>query len=111
TIAMSDVLVLPNKREILNGYEEKAATVEKKFRRGKLSAAERHESLVNLWKAATSEVGEKVEALYPDDNPIPMIVKSGAAGNMGQIHSLAGMKGMVTNPRGEYITRPIKTSF
>ena len=111
TIAMSDVLVLPNKREILNGYEEKAATVEKKFRRGKLSAAERHESLVNLWKAATAEVGEKVEALYPDDNPIPMIVKSGAAGNMGQIHSLAGMKGMVTNPRGEYITRPIKTSF
>ena len=85
--------------------------MEKKFRRGKLSAAERHESLVNLWKAATAEVGEKVEALYPDDNPIPMIVKSGAAGNMGQIHSLAGMKGMVTNPRGEYITRPIKTSF
>ncbi|MEJ6018880.1 DNA-directed RNA polymerase subunit beta' [Corynebacterium sp. H113] len=111
TIAMSDVLVLPNKREILNEYEAKAVTVEKKFRRGKLSAAERHESLVNLWKAATAEVGEKVEALYPDDNPIPMIVKSGAAGNMGQIHSLAGMKGMVTNPRGEYITRPIKTSF
>ncbi|MDO5730866.1 DNA-directed RNA polymerase subunit beta' [Corynebacterium sphenisci] len=111
TIAMSDVLVLPDKREILDSYEQKANTVEKKFRRGKLSKAERHESLVNLWKAATAEVGEKVEALYPDDNPIPMIVKSGAAGNMGQIHSLAGMKGMVTNPRGEYITRPIKTSF
>ena len=111
TIAMSDVLVLPNKKEILDSYEQKADTIEKKFRRGKLSAAERHESLVNLWKAATAEVGEKVEGLYPDDNPIPMIVKSGAAGNMGQIHSLAGMKGMVTNPRGEYITRPIKTSF
>ncbi|WP_027019786.1 DNA-directed RNA polymerase subunit beta' [Corynebacterium sputi] len=111
TITMADVLVLPNKAELLDSYEQKAETVEKKFRRGKLSSAERHESLVNLWKAATAEVGQKVEALYPDDNPIPMIVKSGAAGNMGQIHSLAGMKGMVTNPRGEYITRPIKTSF
>ena len=111
TIAMSDVLVLPNKKEILDSYEQKADTIEKKFRRGKLSPLERHDSLVNLWKAATAEVGEKVEGLYPDDNPIPMIVKSGAAGNMGQIHSLAGMKGMVTNPRGEYITRPIKTSF
>ena len=52
-----------------------------------------------------------MEDLYPDDNPIPMIVKSGAAGNMRQIWTLAGMKGMVVNSRGEYITRPIKTSF
>ncbi|WP_448851618.1 DNA-directed RNA polymerase subunit beta' [Corynebacterium sp. 335C] len=111
TIAMSDVLVLPNKREILDEYEQKANAIEKKFRRGKLAKQERHDALVTLWKDATSKVGSMVEGLYPDDNPIPMIVKSGAAGNMGQIHSLAGMKGMVTNPRGEYITRPIKTSF
>ncbi|MDN6676378.1 MAG: DNA-directed RNA polymerase subunit beta', partial [Corynebacterium variabile] len=63
------------------------------------------------WKEATDFVGESVEKLYPDDNPIPMIVKSGAAGNMRQIWTLAGMKGMVTNSRGDYITRPIKTSF
>ena len=52
-----------------------------------------------------------MEELYPDDNPIPMIVKSGAAGNMRQIWTLAGMKGMVVNSKGDYITRPIKTSF
>lgn len=52
-----------------------------------------------------------MEAHFPDDNPIPMIVKSGAAGNMTQVRSLAGMKGLVTNPKGEFIPRPIKSSF
>lgn len=111
TITMHDVLVLPNKQEVLDNYEAKARVIEKKMARGKINEAERYQSLVDLWKEATDYVGQSVEDLYPDDNPIPMIVKSGAAGNMRQIWTLAGMKGMVTNSRGEYITRPIKTSF
>ena len=111
TITMHDVLVLPNKQEILDNYEAKARVIEKKMARGKINEAERYQSLVDLWKEATDFVGQSVEDLYPDDNPIPMIVKSGAAGNMRQIWTLAGMKGMVTNSRGEYITRPVKTSF
>ncbi|RRO96671.1 DNA-directed RNA polymerase subunit beta' [Corynebacterium bovis] len=111
TITMHDVLVLPNKAEILDRYEERARVIEKKMARGKINETERYNSLVDLWKEATDLVGESVEELYPDDNPIPMIVKSGAAGNMRQIWTLAGMKGMVTNSKGEYITRPIKTSF
>ncbi|MGO2058949.1 MAG: DNA-directed RNA polymerase subunit beta' [Candidatus Corynebacterium faecigallinarum] len=111
TITMHDVLVLPNKKEILDRYEQRAQVIEKKFGRGAINGTERYNSLVDLWKEATDFVGESVEKLYPDDNPIPMIVKSGAAGNMRQIWTLAGMKGMVTNSRGDYITRPIKTSF
>ena len=112
TIAMSDVLVLPNKEEILEEYEREAATIERKFwEKGALTEENRYDRLVELWQDATNKVGQAVEDLYPDDNPIPMIVKSGAAGNMRQIWTLAGMKGMVVNSRGEYITRPIKTSF
>lgn len=112
TIAMSDVLVLPNKEEILERYEADARQIERKYwQQGALTERERYDRLVELWKTATDEVGEAVENLYPDDNPIPMIVKSGAAGNMRQIWTLAGMKGMVVNSRGEYITRPIMTSF
>lgn len=111
TIAMSDVLVLPNKEEMLDRYEESARQIEVKYNRGKLTGRERYDRLVELWKDATDEVGQAVEDLYPDDNPIPMIVKSGAAGNMRQIWTLAGMKGMVVNSKGDYITRPIKTSF
>lgn len=112
TITMSDVLVLPNKNEILERYEEEARQIERKYWvQGALTARERYDRLVELWKGATDEVGKAVEDLYPDDNPIPMIVKSGAAGNMRQVWTLAGMKGMVVNSKGDYITRPIKTSF
>ncbi|MDR7328488.1 DNA-directed RNA polymerase subunit beta' [Corynebacterium guangdongense] len=112
TISMSDVIVLPNKEEILESYEREAENIENKFWvRGALTERERYDRLVELWQDATNVVGQAVEDLYPDDNPIPMIVKSGAAGNMRQIWTLAGMKGMVVNSKGEYITRPIKTSF
>ncbi|MEZ2189816.1 DNA-directed RNA polymerase subunit beta' [Corynebacterium sp. CCM 9204] len=112
TITMSDVLVLPNKAEILDRYEAEAREVERKYWvQGALTERERYDRLVELWKDATDTVGKAVEDMYPDDNPIPMIVKSGAAGNMRQIWTLAGMKGMVVNSKGDYITRPIKTSF
>ncbi|QRP60086.1 DNA-directed RNA polymerase subunit beta' [Corynebacterium minutissimum] len=112
TITMDDVLVLPNKHEVLESYEKEAERIERKYwEQGALTERERYDRLVELWKDATDTVGEAVENMYPDDNPIPMIVKSGAAGNMRQIWTLAGMKGMVVNSKGDYITRPIKTSF
>ncbi len=112
TISISDVLVLPNKEEILEQYEAEAREIERKYWvQGALTQRERYDRLVELWKDATDTVGKAVEDMYPDDNPIPMIVKSGAAGNMRQIWTLAGMKGMVVNSKGDYITRPIKTSF
>ena len=52
-----------------------------------------------------------MEENFPEDNPIPTIVKSGAAGNMTQVRQLAGMRGLVANPKGEYIPRPIKANF
>lgn len=112
TISMSDVIVLPNKNEVLESYEREAENIENKFWvKGALTERKRYDRLVELWQDATNTVSQAVEDLYPDDNPIPMIVKSGAAGNMRQIWTLAGIKGMVVNSKGDYITRPIKTSF
>src|SRR4051794_23493584 len=111
TIAISDVVVPPNKQEILDEYEKKADAVEKRYQRGQLSALERNNELVKVWSTATEEVAKAMEENYPDTNPIPTIVKSGAAGNMTQIRQLSGMNGLVTNPRGEFIPRPIKSNF
>ncbi|PPK69518.1 DNA-directed RNA polymerase subunit beta' [Actinokineospora auranticolor] len=111
TIAISDVVVPPAKQGILDEYEKKADTVEKRYQRGQLSASERNNELVKVWSNATEDVARAMEENFPDDNPIPTIVKSGAAGNMTQIRQLAGMNGLVTNPRGEFIPRPIKANF
>ncbi|MFI7677757.1 DNA-directed RNA polymerase subunit beta' [Actinophytocola sp. NPDC049390] len=111
TIAISDVVVPPRKQEILDEYEKKADAVEKRYQRGQLSASERNNELVKVWSNATEDVAKAMEDNYPDTNPIPTIVKSGAAGNMTQIRQLSGMNGLVTNPRGEFIPRPIKSNF
>jgi DNA-directed RNA polymerase subunit beta' len=111
TVSMADVIVPPEKQEILERYEAEADGIEKKYQRGALNHQERNDALVELWKEATEEVGKALRAHYPDDNPIITIVDSGATGNFTQTRTLAGMKGLVTNPKGEFIPRPIKSSF
>jgi DNA-directed RNA polymerase subunit beta' len=111
TVSMADVLVPPEKQEILERYEKEADGIEKQYQRGKVNHGERNEALVKIWQDATEEVGKALRAHYPDDNPIITIVDSGATGNFTQTRTLAGMKGLVTNPKGEFIPRPIKSSF
>jgi DNA-directed RNA polymerase subunit beta' len=111
TISISDVVVPPRKQEILDEYELRADAVEKRYQRGQLSHLERNNELVKVWTQATEDVAKAMEEYFPDDNPIPTIVKSGAAGNMTQVRSLAGMHGLVSNTKGEYIPRPIKANF
>ncbi|WP_028847363.1 DNA-directed RNA polymerase subunit beta' [Thermocrispum agreste] len=111
TLSISDVPVPDEKQQILETYEAKAAQVERRYQRGQLSHAERNNELVKVWTQATDEVAQVMEDNLPEDNPIAVIVKSGAAGNMTQVRSLAGMRGLVSNPKGEYIPRPIKSNF
>jgi DNA-directed RNA polymerase subunit beta' len=111
TVSMADVLVPPEKAEILERHEVEADGIEKKYQRGALNRQERNDALVELWKKATEEVGDALRSHYPKDNPIITIVESGATGNFTQTRTLAGMKGLVTNPKGEFIPRPIKSSF
>src|SRR5690348_15555814 len=111
TLAVSDVVVPPNKQEILDGYEVRAEQINKRYLRGALSHQERNDELVKIWTQASEEVARAMETNFPADNPIPTIVQSGAAGNMAQVRQLAGMKGLVANPKGEYIPRPIKSNF
>src|SRR4029453_16931211 len=88
-----------------------ADRIEKQDQRGGLNHDERNGELVKIWQQATEEVGEALREHYPQDNPIITIVDSGATGNFTQTRTLAGMKGLVTNPKGEFIPRPIKSSF
>ncbi|MGH3991266.1 MAG: DNA-directed RNA polymerase subunit beta', partial [Pseudonocardiaceae bacterium] len=111
TLASADVVVPTAKQEILDKYEAKADQVEKRYQRGVLSHDERNAELVKIWSQATDEVAKAMEANFAEDNPVFTIVSSGAAGNMTQVRSLAGMRGLVSNPKGEYIPRPIKANF
>ncbi|HEY8080732.1 MAG TPA: DNA-directed RNA polymerase subunit beta', partial [Acidimicrobiales bacterium] len=113
TISIDDVVTPPNKQEILDRYEEEAAKAEAQYKRGIITDEERRQKEVEIWTSANSEVGRALETTLAGlkFNPIEMMVDSGARGNSQQIRQIAGMKGLVSNPRGEMIPRPIKSSF
>src|SRR5207302_8367509 len=111
TISIEDVVTPPRKAEILNAYEEKDAKVQRQYERGLITDDERRQELIEIWTQATNEVAREMEANFPKDNPIHMMVNSGARGNLMQVRQIAGIRGLVSNPKGETIPRPIKSSF
>ncbi|MBX5447110.1 MAG: DNA-directed RNA polymerase subunit beta' [Acidothermus cellulolyticus] len=111
TISISDVVMPPRKQEILEAYEAKAEKVQRQYERGLITDDERRQELIEIWTQATADVAREMEANFPKDNPVFMMVNSGARGNMMQVRQIAGMRGLVANPKGEIIPRPIKSNF
>jgi DNA-directed RNA polymerase subunit beta' len=113
SVAMSDVKTPPSKNQILEKYEGEAEKVEKQFEADVITENERKQKIIEIWNEATEEVQEamKIELESEEFNPVDMMVKSGARGNMMQVRQLAGMRGLVANPKGDIIERPIKSNF
>ncbi len=111
TISKNDVQVPPTKQEILGRYEKQVAAIQEQYDMGLITQEERHEAVVERWTAATDEVADAMEANLDELNPIFMMANSGARGSFKQIRQLAGMRGLMANPKGEIIERPIKANF
>ncbi|MEZ5203438.1 MAG: DNA-directed RNA polymerase subunit beta' [Acidimicrobiales bacterium] len=113
TISIDDVKTPDEKAGILEEHEEQAQKVETQFRRGIITDGERRQKEVEIWTDATDRVRNAMERNLKAQkfNPIDMMVGSGARGNMMQVRQIAGMRGLVANPRGDMIPRPIKSNF
>ncbi len=113
TISIDDVKTPPDKEKILDRYEKEAEKAEAQFKRGIITDDERRQKEIEIWTSANSEVGRAMEKTLATIafNPLDMMVDSGARGNPQQVRQIAGMKGLVSNPRGEMIPRPIVSSF
>ncbi len=111
TVSIDDVTTPQNKAQILEKFEARAAKIQVQFERGLVTDEERRQELIEIWTEASKEVGDAMEANFDRRNPIYMMVDSGASGNMNQIRQVAAMRGLVANPKGEIIPRPIKSNF
>ena len=111
TVSVYDATVPPNKGEILAAADEKVAAIDEDYEMGLMSPDERHKQVVDIWNAANEEVGEAMAENFDKFNPIYMMAFSGARGNIKQIRQLAGMRGLMSDPKGEIIDRPIKANF
>ncbi len=111
TISKNDVQTPPRKAGILAQYDDQLTTIEEQYGAGEMDEEERHEAVTSLWDKATNEVGEALYEHLDELNPIFMMANSGARGSFSQIRQLAGMRGLMANPKGEIIERPIKANF
>ncbi len=112
TMAVTDIRVPRNKREILAATESKVAQVERQFRRGLITDDEKYTKVVELWTRATDEVTESVKALLDPLDGLGAMSRSGATkGGIQPIRQLAGMRGLMADPSGRIIPLPIRSNF
>ncbi|NNK91769.1 MAG: DNA-directed RNA polymerase subunit beta', partial [Acidimicrobiia bacterium] len=113
TIGLEDVKTPPEKSKILESYEDRAEKVESLYQKGVITDDERRQELIEIWTEATDQVKDAMaETLQAERfNPIDMMVRSGARGNIMQLRQIAGMRGLVANPKGDIIPQPIKSNF
>ncbi len=113
TVSVDDVQTPVEKKAILDLHELEADKIEVQYLKGIITDGERRQKEVEIWTQATDEVRAAMEVNLKSKrfNPIDMMVGSGARGNMMQVRQIAGMRGLVANPRGDMIPRPIKSNF
>ena len=111
TFSVADVEVPAAKKAILADAEEQVEKIRKQYRRGLITDDERYKTVVNIWEKATNDVSKAMEENFDDLNPIYMMVKSGARGNMNQLRQIAGMRGLMASTTGKAVEIPIKSCF
>ena len=111
TFSMSDVQVPEAKKGILEEADKKVENIRKQYARGLITDSERYNAVINVWEATTKEVSNAMEENFDELNPIYMMVKSGARGNMNQLRQIAGIRGLMASTTGKAVEIPIKSSF
>ncbi|MFL5902528.1 MAG: DNA-directed RNA polymerase subunit beta', partial [Solirubrobacteraceae bacterium] len=114
TISKNDVVIPPRKGEILAEYDKRLVEIQDQYDMGLITQEERHLAVTDLWNEATDEVADAmIENIKAQEglNSIYIMANSGARGSFKQIRQLAGMRGLMANPKGEIIERPIKSNF
>ncbi len=111
TVGVADIVVLPDKQDILDEHEKLVERVSKQFNRGLITEDERYNAVVEIWTDAKDQIqGELMQSLEKR-NPIFMMSDSGARGNASNFTQLAGMRGLMAAPSGKIIELPITSSF
>ncbi|MBA3387831.1 MAG: DNA-directed RNA polymerase subunit beta', partial [Rubrobacter sp.] len=111
SVGKNDIVVPKEKGEILDRYQGEVDEVEDQWDQGFISDDERLERVIGLWTQAKNEVEQAMKDNLWELNPITMMANSGARGNYNNFTQLAGMRGLMTNTKGEIIDEPVKSNF
>ncbi|MBM6638989.1 DNA-directed RNA polymerase subunit beta' [Staphylococcus xylosus] len=111
TVGVSDIVVLPDKQDILDEHEKLVDRITKQFNRGLITDFERYNAVIEIWTDAKDQIQNELMGSLEETNPIFMMSDSGARGNASNFTQLAGMRGLMAAPSGEIIELPITSSF
>ncbi|CAN5683026.1 DNA-directed RNA polymerase subunit beta' [soil metagenome] len=111
TIGVDDVAIPDAKAGIVDEADESVRQVERQYNRGLLSPSERHDQVVEIWTDTRERVQDAIEETFDPDNSLYIMTLSGAKGNMNQISQMAGMRGLMLDPRGNIMDFPIRSNF
>jgi DNA-directed RNA polymerase subunit beta' len=111
TIAMSDIQVPQSKPKLLEEAEERIAIIDSQYNRGLITEDEKYSGVIETWIETTDKVTDAISEAFDRYGGVYMMATSGAKGNISQIRQMAGMRGLMTNPSGDIIDFPIKSSL
>ena len=114
SIGLEDLKIPPAKKLLLAYANKEISQTEQRFLRGKISAVERSQTLIDVWNATSEVIKEEIVEYFKQTdllNPVYMMAFSGARGNLSQVRQLVGMRGLMSDPQGEIIELPIKSNF
>jgi len=112
TLAVTDILIPPEKGNILKKSHQDVEDVQHAYRRGLLTEQERNEGVIKIWLETTEQVSEAVKNILDPNGNLATMANSGATkGGFGPISQLAGMRGLMADPAGRIIRLPIQSNF
>ena len=111
TVSANDIVIPEAKKDILEKAEIEVENIAKQYKRGLITEDERYESVIKVWEQATNDVSDAMQEDFDEQNPIYMMIQSGARGNMNQLRQVAGMRGLMANTSGKAVEIPIRSSF
>ena len=111
TVSIDDVKVPEEKAQDLAEAQKEVDKVTAQYSRGLITDNERYNNVIKIWEKATDKVADAMQKNFDDLNPIYMMSKSGARGNISQLRQVAGMRGLMASTTGKTVEIPIKSSF
>ena len=108
---MGDLPKLDQKREILVESDKHALRIEEQYKEGLLTKKERYAQIIRVWTDAKDTIQRMSKDSLDKGGTVFSMIDSGARGSVGQLTQVVGMRGLVSNPAGEIIELPIKSSF
>ena len=111
TVSIDDVKVPEEKAQDLAEAQKEVDKVTAQYTRGLITDNERYNNVIKIWEKATDKVADAMQKNFDDLNPIYMMSKSGARGNISQLRQVAGMRGLMASTTGKTVEIPIKSSF